>query len=65
MNIYYYLFTWCHITNAEQRRHLNKYTKPDLINLWTSSLKGKKEDIRAAERKTNRMLRCGLRALQI
>ena len=31
--------------DAEQHRHLNKYTTPDLISLGTLSLKGKKEEI--------------------
>ena len=45
--------------DAEQHRHLNKHTTPDLINLGTLSLKGKTEETRVEERKTNRMLRCG------
>jgi hypothetical protein len=45
--------------DAEQHRHLNKYTIPDLRNLGTLSLKGKKEEMRLEERKINRMLRWG------
>ncbi len=43
--------------DAEQHRHLNKYTTPDLRNVGTLSLKGKKEEMRLEERKINRMLR--------
>ena len=35
------------------------HTTPDLINLETLSLKGKKEEMRVEERQTNRTLRCG------
>jgi hypothetical protein len=40
-------------------RHLNKYTTPDLRNLGTLSLKGKKGEMRLEERKIYRMLRWG------
>ena len=43
--------------DAEQHRHLNRYTTPDLNNLGTLFLKGKKEEIRVEERKTKRTLR--------
>ena len=43
--------------DAEQHRHLNRYTTPDLKNLGALSLKGKKEEMRVEERKTKRMLR--------
>ena len=45
--------------DAEQHRHLNRYTTPDLRNLGTLSLKGKKKEMRVEERKTNQMLRWG------
>ena len=50
--------------DAEQHRHLNKYTTLDLRYLGTLSLKGKKEEIRLEERKTNLMSRWGKAALQ-
>ena len=43
---------------SDTHRHLKRYTTPDLKNLGTLSLKGKKEEMRVEDRKTKRMLHC-------
>ena len=46
----------CSDTLCVKGAWFDPHTTPDLINLGTLSLKGKKEEMRVEERKTNRML---------